>query len=74
MSDRPSSFVSIYIAGFDSYVSDSERQVKSVPRITPLSPPYEPDVAAHLESLMPHGIPPILLFRLFRWPLSMLPH
>ncbi len=34
-------------------------------RITPLNPPYEPDVAAQLESMMPPGVPPILLFRTF---------
>lgn len=34
-------------------------------RITPLSPPYEPGVAAYLESLMPPGVPPIRLFRTF---------
>lgn len=32
-------------------------------RITPASPPYEPDVASRLEAMMPAGTPPILLFR-----------
>ncbi|MGW4940765.1 carboxymuconolactone decarboxylase family protein [Actinoplanes sp. NPDC004185] len=32
-------------------------------RIAPLEPPYAPDVAARLESLMPPGVPPIGLFR-----------
>ena len=36
-----------------------------MPRITPLSPPYEPDVGAQLEAMMPPGMPPILLFRTF---------
>jgi alkylhydroperoxidase family enzyme len=34
-----------------------------MPRIEPLSPPYEPDVADQLRSMMPPGAPPILLFR-----------
>ena len=34
-------------------------------RITPASPPYEPDVAARLEALAPAGVPPIALFRTF---------
>jgi alkylhydroperoxidase family enzyme len=36
-----------------------------MPRIEPVSPPYEPDVAQQLESMMPAGVPPILLFRTF---------
>jgi alkylhydroperoxidase family enzyme len=36
-----------------------------VPRILPLEPPYDPDVARHLEGTMPPGIPPIGLFRTF---------
>jgi alkylhydroperoxidase family enzyme len=35
------------------------------PRIEPLDPPYEPDVAAQLGSMMPPGVPPIGLFRTF---------
>jgi alkylhydroperoxidase family enzyme len=35
------------------------------PRIDPLEPPYEPDVAARLEAMMPAGVPPIALFRTF---------
>lgn len=34
-------------------------------RIEPLEPPYEPAVAAQLESMMPSGVPPIGLFRTF---------
>ena len=36
-----------------------------MPRIEPISPPYEPDVAQPLEAMMPAGVPPILLFRTF---------
>lgn len=34
-------------------------------RIEPLKPPYDPEVAAQLESMMPQGVPPIGLFRTF---------
>ncbi len=34
-------------------------------RITPTAPPYAPDVAARLDSMMPPGAPPIALFRTF---------
>src|SRR5215469_9279204 len=34
-------------------------------RIPPLDPPYAPDVASQLESMMPPGAPPIDLFRTF---------
>jgi hypothetical protein len=34
-------------------------------RIDPLEPPYEPAVAAQLDSMMPPGVPPISLFRTF---------
>ena len=34
-------------------------------RIPPLSPPYEPTVAARLAGMMPDGVPPIALFRTF---------
>lgn len=37
----------------------------STPRIAPLAAPYEPAVAAQLESMMPAGAPPIALFRTF---------
>lgn len=40
-------------------------------RIEPLSPPYEPAVAAQLESMMPPGVPPIGLFRTFACNLPM---
>jgi len=33
--------------------------------ISPLNPPYAPDVQAQLEAMMPPGVPPILLFRTF---------
>jgi alkylhydroperoxidase family enzyme len=36
-----------------------------VPRIDPLTPPYEPAAAAQLEAMMPAGVPPIGLFRTF---------
>jgi alkylhydroperoxidase family enzyme len=32
-------------------------------RITPAEPPYEPQVAAELERIMPSGVPPLVLFR-----------
>jgi alkylhydroperoxidase family enzyme len=34
-------------------------------RIEPMEPPYATDVAAHLEAMMPPGVPPIGLFRTF---------
>jgi hypothetical protein len=34
-------------------------------RIDPLTLPYEPDIAERLESMMPPGVPPLLLFRTF---------
>lgn len=34
-------------------------------RIAPVSPPYDDDVAARLEQMMPPGVPPIALFRTF---------
>ena len=37
----------------------------STTRIDPLTPPYEPAVAAQLASMMPPGMPPIGLFRTF---------
>lgn len=39
------------------------RYQKRTARIAPLTPPYAPDVAAQLESMMPPGVPPIDLFR-----------
>lgn len=36
-----------------------------MPRIEPVAPPYEPDVAERLEAMMPPGVPPIRLFRTF---------
>src|SRR5258708_3973788 len=36
-----------------------------MPRISPLQPPYEKDIENRLEAMMPHGVPPILLFRTF---------
>jgi alkylhydroperoxidase family enzyme len=36
----------------------------SAPRIAPVTPPYEPEVAARLDKMMP-GAPPIALFRTF---------
>ncbi len=35
----------------------------NVPRIPPLSPPYEPGVAAELAAMMPPGMEPLKLFR-----------
>jgi alkylhydroperoxidase family enzyme len=37
----------------------------TMPRIVPLSPPYDPEVGAQLEAMMPSGVPPLLLFRTF---------
>ena len=34
-----------------------------MPRIAPAEPPYEPEIAAALERIMPPGLPPLLLFR-----------
>jgi len=34
-----------------------------MPRIAPAEPPYEPQIAAELERIMPPGVPPLLLFR-----------
>jgi len=34
-------------------------------RIQPVQPPYPPDVGKQLETMMPPGVPPILLFRTF---------
>lgn len=36
-----------------------------MPRIEPLQPPYDNDVAARLAAMMPPGVPPIGLFRTF---------
>ncbi len=33
------------------------------PRIPPLEPPYDPELAAELERFMPPGVPPLRLFR-----------
>jgi alkylhydroperoxidase family enzyme len=43
----------------------------AMPRIDPLTPPYEPDVAEQLERMMPPGVPPIALFRTFANNLAM---
>lgn len=34
-----------------------------MPRIAPAEPPYEPQIAAALERIMPPGVPPLMLFR-----------
>lgn len=34
-----------------------------MPRIAPAEPPYEPQIAADLERIMPPGVPPLILFR-----------
>ena len=34
-----------------------------MPRIAPDEPPYEPQIAAALERIMPPGLPPLVLFR-----------
>jgi alkylhydroperoxidase family enzyme len=34
-------------------------------RIVPLEPPYDPEVGHQLEQMMPAGVPPIALFRVF---------
>ena len=35
-----------------------------MPRIAPAEPPYEPQIAAELERIMPPGVPPLILFRM----------
>lgn len=35
----------------------------AMPRIAPAEPPYEPQIAAELERIMPKGMPPLILFR-----------
>src|SRR3954468_3092512 len=35
----------------------------TMPRITSAEPPYEPQIAAALERIMPPGIEPLVLFR-----------
>lgn len=42
-----------------------------VPRIRPLTPPFDPEVGAVLEPMMPPGVPPIALFRTFAHNLPM---
>ena len=34
-----------------------------MPRIAPAEPPYEPQIAAAFERIMPPGVPPLVLFR-----------
>jgi alkylhydroperoxidase family enzyme len=34
-----------------------------MPRIAPAEPPYEPQIAAALDRIMPSGVPPLVLFR-----------
>src|SRR4051812_18157539 len=34
-----------------------------MPRIAPAEPPYEPQIAAELDRIMPSGVPPLVLFR-----------
>lgn len=34
-------------------------------RIDPVQPPHPPQVAERLDAMMPPGVPPILLFRIF---------
>jgi hypothetical protein len=36
-----------------------------MPRIVPMEPPYQAEVAGQLEAMMPPGVPPISLFRTF---------
>lgn len=36
-----------------------------MPRIDPVKPPFEGEVAERLSAMMPPGVPPILLFRTF---------
>src|SRR4051812_28080848 len=37
--------------------------IETTPRIAPLKPPYEPEIARTLERLMPPGVEPLKLFR-----------
>jgi alkylhydroperoxidase family enzyme len=48
-------------------VSDSETRSSGgvVARVDPLDPPYETDVEQQLQRMMPPGVAPIALFRLF---------
>ena len=36
-----------------------------MPRIDPVTPPYDVEVGERLEEMMPPGVPPIVLFRIF---------
>ena len=42
-----------------------------MPRIRPLTPPYDPEVDQRLRAMMPDGVPPIALFRTFAHNLPM---
>jgi alkylhydroperoxidase family enzyme len=35
-----------------------------MPRIAPAQPPYQPQIAAELDRIMPAGVPPLVLFRI----------
>ena len=48
-----------------SFLKPKQRMTWMTTRIEPLGPPYAPEVAAQLRSLMPPGVPPLLLFRTF---------
>lgn len=37
--------------------------MSSAPRIAPLEPPYAPHIQARFDTIMPPGVPPLLLFR-----------
>jgi alkylhydroperoxidase family enzyme len=53
-----------YLASNVSIFETSERE-DTMSRIEPVHPPYDSDVAARLELMMPPGVPPIGLFRTF---------
>ncbi|MDW3218613.1 MAG: carboxymuconolactone decarboxylase family protein [Acidimicrobiales bacterium] len=43
----------------------------TAPRVDPLTPPFDPEVGAQLEQMMPPGVAPIALFRTFAHNLPM---
>jgi alkylhydroperoxidase family enzyme len=46
-------------------LKNETRRDDAVSRILPLEAPYEPEIGAQLERMMPAGVPPIALFRMF---------
>lgn len=51
---------------FEAMLRNAKHTIEQrTPRVTPLEPPFDPEVAAVLEPMMPPGVPPIALFRTF---------